>query len=215
MRQLSANENLPTKTIQLVATILFSHKKKGSFFFCVFFFFLSITYIYQRFINFFGRDKEKKFKMMKRIPSAIPVVLFLLLRLMVSLFLVSIPIVDSFTVGRHSRSSIRHEQSYIPKSSLKYSLYDQDDDDDDDDDEDDDDFIDTESLGDWRTFRRNLAFEEEEEKGQQKTKEKDSTKKKPKSVSKENEQILLSQNEELAKEYITGVWAHEISTVSI
>ena len=151
--------------------------------------------------------------------STPPVVLFLLLRL-VSLFYFSIPAVDSFTVGNPGRSSIRHDQLCISKSCLKYSLYDEDDDDDDDD-EDDDDFIDTESLGDWRTFRRNLAFEEDDEQQQQqqqqleKTEEKVVTEKRPKSVSKENEQILLSQNEELAREYITGVWAHEIATVSI
>jgi hypothetical protein len=89
---------------------------------------------------------------------------------------------------------------------LKQSMFD-DDEDDDDDDEEEDDFIDTESLGDWRTVRRNLALEQEDGDESPKTKT-------PKSVSKENEEILLEQNEDLAEEYITGVWAHEVATVS-
>jgi hypothetical protein len=90
---------------------------------------------------------------------------------------------------------------------LKQSLFE--DDEEDDDEEEEDDFIDTESLGDWRTVRRNLAL------GQQEGAESPKTKpKKPKSVSKENEEILLQQNEHLAQEYITGVWAHEVATVS-
>jgi ABC-type nitrate/sulfonate/bicarbonate transport system ATPase subunit len=92
---------------------------------------------------------------------------------------------------------------------LKQSLFEDDDEEDDDDDEEEDDFIDTESLGDWRTVRRNLAL------GQQDRDESPKTKtKKTKSVSKENEEILLQQNEDLAQEYITGVWAHEVATVS-
>jgi hypothetical protein len=33
------------------------------------------------------------------------------------------------------------------------------------------------------------------------------------SVSKDNEEVLLSQNRQLAEEYRKGVWAHETSTV--
>lgn len=87
---------------------------------------------------------------------------------------------------------------------LKNALYDNDDEVDDD----DDDFIDTDSLGDWRDFRRNLAFDAEETSPQK------SSKVKTKSVSKENEDLLLSQNKELGEEYISDVWAHETSTVS-
>ena len=91
---------------------------------------------------------------------------------------------------------------------LKYSVFDEDDEDDDD--EDDDDFIDTDSLGDWRTFRRNLALDSSLESTE--TSKPEATK--TKSVSKENEELLKSQNKKLAEEYLTGVWAHETSTVS-
>lgn len=101
----------------------------------------------------------------------------------------------------HSSSSTTQKHSS--------SFYDMEDDDDEDD---EDDFIDFDSLGDWRDFRRNLArtiptFEEGTE----------STKPvvKISSVSKENEEVLSSQNEELAEEYIKGVWAHEVATVSV
>ena len=69
----------------------------------------------------------------------------------------------------------------------------------DDDDDDDDDEIDPDSLGDWRAFRRSLATTEAT------TQEADSS-------SPENELVLRTQNEALAKEYKT-VWAHETSTV--
>eukprot|EP00529_Nitzschia_sp_RCC80_P013667 CAMPEP_0113491824 /NCGR_PEP_ID=MMETSP0014_2-20120614/27755_1 /TAXON_ID=2857 /ORGANISM="Nitzschia sp." /LENGTH=594 /DNA_ID=CAMNT_0000385627 /DNA_START=203 /DNA_END=1987 /DNA_ORIENTATION=+ /assembly_acc=CAM_ASM_000159 len=37
----------------------------------------------------------------------------------------------------------------------------------------------------------------------------------PTSVSKDNEEVLFSQNEDLAEEYTTGVWAHETSTPEV
>jgi hypothetical protein len=131
--------------------------------------------------------------------------------LVLILFAISLcaSIVESFSscrqVGNHalSLSSLNR-----PSSFLKYSLFE---DDDDDQDEDEDDFIDTDALGDWRTFRRNLAMDENEESS---TADESNVSKKTKSVSKENEEILLGQNEELAREYIAGVWAHEVSTVS-
>jgi len=90
----------------------------------------------------------------------------------------------------------------------------------DDDDDDEDEFIDTDSLEDWRTFRRNLTFEEitttTTTTTTTKEEEKASTKTKPiKSVSTENEEILLQQNEKLAVEYLTGVWAHPIATPEV
>jgi hypothetical protein len=84
------------------------------------------------------------------------------------------------------------------------------DDEDDDDEEDDDEYIDSAALGDWRTFRRNLATSAVSDNNDEST----SKKSRKKSVSKGNEELLLSQNEKLAKEYMTGVWAHETSTVS-
>lgn len=85
----------------------------------------------------------------------------------------------------------------------------------DEDEEDDDEYIDTDSLGDWRNFRRSLSMLEDssavaaEEESSTK-----SLKASTKTVSKENEDLLKSQNEELHEEYKSGVWAHETSTVS-
>ena len=88
-----------------------------------------------------------------------------------------------------------------------------DDDDDDDDDEDDEIRIDPDSLGDWRTFRRNLAATPEtaETAGMEVSA---NNAEETTVVRKEhpNEKVLKAQNEELALEY-TGVWAHETSTV--
>jgi hypothetical protein len=58
--------------------------------------------------------------------------------------------------------------------------------------------IDVDSLGDWRVFRRNLAGL--------------TTQESPGCT--ENERVLRKQNEALANEYHSGVWAHETSTVS-
>jgi hypothetical protein len=83
---------------------------------------------------------------------------------------------------------------------------DDDDEEDDEEDEDEEAHIDPDSLGDWRTFRRNLASNPER---QQET----PPEQPQRSVSRENEQLLKSQSEELALEYTAGVWAHETSTV--
>ena len=84
--------------------------------------------------------------------------------------------------------------------------------DDDDDDDDYEDTIDPDSLGDWRDFRRNLAqsvsTSDEEDEDEQRAPARTS-------VSKENEEVLSSQNKELAEEYKNGVWAHEVSTVRL
>jgi hypothetical protein len=77
---------------------------------------------------------------------------------------------------------------------------------DDDDEEDDDDFIDTDQLGDWRTFRMNLA----ETGSPTDKKPKDAPRK---SVSRENEEVLRSQSKFLADEYEKGMWAHDTATV--
>jgi hypothetical protein len=67
-------------------------------------------------------------------------------------------------------------------------------------DDDDADAIDVNALGDWRAFRRNLAFQSKKERAVV-------------SVSSLNEELLASQSKELAQEYKTGVWAHTIATV--
>jgi hypothetical protein len=103
------------------------------------------------------------------------------------------------------------------QSPLYYSIYDDDEDDDedddDDDDEDEDDVIDADSLGDWRTFRRNLASPTLPNGAASQFEEFGAAVPKTKSVSKANEDLLQTQNEQLAKEYLSGVWAHETSTV--
>jgi hypothetical protein len=81
-----------------------------------------------------------------------------------------------------------------------------DDDDDDDDDETEEDI----ALGDWRKFRASLIHsglpgaddvaDQKEEKAKSK-----------KSVAKENEKLLQEQNQELAREYQAGVWAHVVA----
>ena len=73
--------------------------------------------------------------------------------------------------------------------------------DDDEEDEDDAD-IDIDLLGDWRAFRMNLAGGEDKESGRGKPAER-------KSVSKQNEELLKTQNLDLAEEYISKVWVHE------
>jgi hypothetical protein len=103
--------------------------------------------------------------------------------------------------------------------------------------DDDDDYIDEESLGDWRSFRMNLAnsaaaststtstsiidgIDLSEDSSTSKittTTDDDTTSsttaapERPKSVSKQNELLLSAQNSALAEEYINGVWAHESS----
>ncbi|KAL3756258.1 hypothetical protein ACHAWU_007209 [Discostella pseudostelligera] len=100
---------------------------------------------------------------------------------------------------------------------------------------DDDESIDPNSLGDWRTFRMNLANSDTllssastgtevsidgiEIETPEATTIASTTlsspssslpkSRRPKSVSEANEQLLTTQNSALAKEYLTGVWAHE------
>jgi hypothetical protein len=76
----------------------------------------------------------------------------------------------------------------------------------DNDDDDDDDYIDSERLGDWRTFRMNLAVT-----GSPTDKKSSGTPRK--SVSKENEEVLRSQSKLLADEYANGMWAHDTAKV--
>jgi hypothetical protein len=98
------------------------------------------------------------------------------------------------------------------QSPLYYSLQ-EDEDDEDDDDEEEDDVMDVDSLGDWRTFRRNLVSTAAPMGAASQLEEFGAVVPKSKSVSKANELLLQSQNEALAEEYISGVWAHETSTV--
>lgn len=81
-----------------------------------------------------------------------------------------------------------------------------------DDDDDDDSVIDPDSLGDWRTFRRNLASESTNESN---NKERTIQTKRPVSVSRGNEEVLKSQSKTLAAEYMNDLWAHEVATVRL
>lgn len=108
-----------------------------------------------------------------------------------------------------------------------------------DDDDEDDDYIDDADLGDWRSFRKTLVdsnFSDEQsdqttdgfigegvdnsdigdisdiKSSSQDTPAKE---KRPKSVSKANEELLKTQSESLAKEYVNGIWAHVSSFAEI
>jgi hypothetical protein len=128
------------------------------------------------------------------------------------------------TTGRRSLYRSSGSDSRI---CLSNALNDDNEDDDDEDDEDDDEYIDTDSLGDWRNFRRTLSIVTDEDTQQDETSStrKKSTVKEASSSSSvtnknnnknknENEELLKSQNKELHQEYKSGVWAHETSTVS-
>lgn len=85
----------------------------------------------------------------------------------------------------------------------------------DDDDDDDDEYIDTESLGDWRNFRRSLAMGDADDNDES---SKDSTAASMVSNEREvteNEQVLKKQNKELAEEYASGIWAHQVATPEV
>ena len=91
----------------------------------------------------------------------------------------------------------------------------------DDDDDDDDDELDDASLGDWRKFRASLidgGLPGETTAGDStKTDDNQDTKKskKNKSVAAQNEALLAQQNEQLAEEYRTGIWAHTIGQAEV
>ncbi len=93
----------------------------------------------------------------------------------------------SLSASKHQSFYSRHSMTK-DKDSINNNI---------DNDNDDEDYIDTDSLGDWRNFRKSLTL----------------TAEKPRPVSKENEELLESQNQQLFQEYRTGAWAHEISTV--
>jgi hypothetical protein len=126
-----------------------------------------------------------------------------------------------------------------------YYADDEEDEDEDDDDDDDDILLDADSLGDWRAFRRNLAsslnndslttsttsttesstitssptaFLPDMNNSKSNNSNNNIKKAVPKtvrSISKENQELVLTQNEKLHKEYMSDVWAHETATVRI
>ncbi|KAG7348302.1 ACR COG1678 domain containing protein [Nitzschia inconspicua] len=138
--------------------------------------------------------------------------------------------------------SVHTLRKTTPLFSLEYPSFDGEDEDDDEND-DEDEYIDTDTLGDWRNFRRSLTLVMEEDEinadgdsdtttslssktqvstkdgdAEQLSKPKSKSQKKSvsvKSVSKDNEEVLKSQNKNLAEEYLNGVWAHETSTPEV
>jgi hypothetical protein len=81
--------------------------------------------------------------------------------------------------------------------------------DEEDDDDDDDDILADVSLGDWRKFRASLIDGGLPGENSGKSNE-EGPSKKSKSVAAENEALLAQQNEKLAEEYRSGVWAHKV-----
>ena len=89
------------------------------------------------------------------------------------------------------------------------------DDDCEDEEDDDDDYIDTDSLGDWRNFRRSLAMGNGDDLDDGTSISNSSTTALAASNEREvteNEKVLEKQNKELAEEY-ASVWAHQTPTV--
>lgn len=89
------------------------------------------------------------------------------------------------------------------------------------DDDDDDEYIDTDSLGDWRNFRRSLAMatnDNDDGSSSKKAIDDSSTSAATASTEREvteNEIVLENQNKELAEEYASGIWAHQTPTPEV
>lgn len=91
------------------------------------------------------------------------------------------------------------------------------DDNSDDEEDNDDDYIDTDSLGDWRNFRRSLAMGSSDDSDDETSFSDSSTTVVMASNEREvteNEKVLEKQNKELAEEY-ASVWAHQIPTPEV
>lgn len=124
------------------------------------------------------------------------------------------------TINRSTRSSaVCTESSHTSRNiALQMAL---DASEEDDDDDDDDEYLELEE--DWRSFRSTLVnsglssetegYIDEEGSGKSaETADKQKGLERPKSVSKANEELLKSQNPNLAKEYVDGVWSYPIPT---
>ena len=122
----------------------------------------------------------------------IPLSLFTSLSLLLVLWWNMIPCCSSFSLGPPFATRLGASSFSLTLSSFSFQLRLTEDDE-------EDDYIDTDSLGDWRNFRKSLTM----------------TAEKPRSaVSKENQELLATQNQQLFQEYQSGAWAHETSTVS-
>lgn len=127
-----------------------------------------------------------------------------------------------------SSSCIQRQDCSVPNPQRKqrrrqqYLLYGSTVENDDDDDDDDDEYIDTDALGDWRNFRRNLAMgtnDDDDDGSSAKKAIGDSSTAVAMTSNErevtENEKVLEKQNKELAEEYASGVWAHQTSTPEV
>jgi hypothetical protein len=145
--------------------------------------------------------------------------------------------------SRHSLQQQLQRQHWALHYGAADYYADEEDDDEDDDDDDDDILLDADSLGDWRAFRRNLAsslnndslttsttgsstsassptaflpdMNNKSNNDNNNNNVKKALPKTVRSISKENQELVLSQNEQLGKEYMSDVWAHETATVRI
>jgi hypothetical protein len=156
----------------------------------------------------------------------------------------------SFTLRQRKCYTLKSTRISFPLFSGRFLSYESSDSNDEE--EECDEYIDTDSLGDWRNFRRSLSLQLEDhddddddpihidddnnftnstttpmskedidfdhsngELRSSTTRQYNSRRKNlsVKSVSKDNEEILRSQNKDLAEEYLTGVWAHETAMV--
>ena len=110
-------------------------------------------------------------------------------------------------------------ESFNTQSVLKMSI---------DDDDDDDEYISDDELGDWRTFRSTLVGnglsspedidttnKEENTEGGDDIVAVESNKKEEKQNVSPNVELLFSQSDELAEEYLSGAWAHEAPHVEV
>eukprot|EP00535_Pseudo-nitzschia_heimii_P010679 CAMPEP_0197179890 /NCGR_PEP_ID=MMETSP1423-20130617/4692_1 /TAXON_ID=476441 /ORGANISM="Pseudo-nitzschia heimii, Strain UNC1101" /LENGTH=492 /DNA_ID=CAMNT_0042629877 /DNA_START=96 /DNA_END=1571 /DNA_ORIENTATION=- len=107
----------------------------------------------------------------------------------------------------------RRRTRYLAKS----KSYDDGDEEDEDDDDDDDDYIDTDSLGDWRNFRRSLAMGSGDDSDDGIYTSNSSTTAVTASNEREvteNEKVLEKQNKALAEEYASA-WAHQTPTPEV
>ena len=117
--------------------------------------------------------------------------------------------------------TISSKRSFCVSSQIPSSFYN---------DDDDDEYSDfneenvSEKLTDWRNFRSSLlangltTLEEEnenDEDGDGAIAMKENEEKKVKSVSKMNENLLASQNPDLAEEYMNGVWCHKVGRAEV
>ena len=123
---------------------------------------------------------------------------------------------SSLSANRSPSSAfgLERKQKRVSPSFLYGDSFQDNDDEEEDDDDDDDEYIDTDSLGDWRNFRRSLAMGDADDNDES---SKDSTASSMASNEREvteNEQVLKKQNKELAEEYASGIWAHQVATVS-